>query len=68
MKLAFSLLVLLCLSAVLSFIVTMIYLAFYKNYLSKRITNGIKNKNDNKKLIEPVKLFFIGFLVFNILS
>ena len=68
MKLVFSLLVLLCLSAVLSFIVTMIYLAFYNNYLSKRITNGIKNKNDNKKLIEPVKLFFIGFLVFNILS
>ena len=68
MKLVFSLLVLLCLSAVLSFIVTMIYLAFYNNYLSKRITNGIKNKTDNKKLIEPVKLFFIGFLVFNILS
>ncbi len=68
MKLVFTLLVLLCLSAVLSFIVTMIYLAFYNNYLSKRITNGIKNKTDNRKLIEPVKLFFIGFLVFDILS
>ncbi len=68
MKLVWSLLLLLCISAVLSFIVTLIYLAIYNNYLSKRIKNGIKNKSDNKKLIEPVKIFFIGFLAFNILS
>jgi len=68
MKMSYALLSLLGISAVLAFFVVLIYMAFYKHYLSERVKVGIKNSVGNKKLIEPVKVFFICFIIFCILS
>lgn len=67
MKLVYSLLLLLGISVILAVVSTFIYLAFYNNYLSNRVKNGINKKTNSKKFIDPIKIFSICFLLFYIL-